>query len=230
MDPTMISIAIEQERATLSSMMTSLLESAFEYANYWATSERRFVADFSSSDPNRQLLALQQSGGYFKISRSFPLSYDVEIGLPRLSPVLTTINGISADPVTETNLASVIKSLRLELGRAYGGRDLLSAATKFLWLRYPKVVVIFDSQARLALHTPLGDYDRYLARWLSQYATDETEIVRCCAEVASSAARISPDAAIDQEVRNLAGERWFHRRVYDIYLWKVGRPATTIAA
>jgi hypothetical protein len=207
-----------------------LLESAFEYAKYWATSERQFVTDFSSSDPSRQLLALQRSGGYFKIARSFPLSYDVEAGLPRLSPVLATINSIAAGAVTDTTIGSVIKSLRHELGRAYGGRDLLSAATKFLWLRFPRVVIIFDSQARLALQTPSGDYDRYLARWRSQYAKHETEIVRCCSELASSAAPMSSDVAIDQEVRQLAGEPWFQRRVYDIYLWKVGRPAANVAA
>jgi len=80
-----------------------LLDSAFEYANYWATRERHFVADFSSSDPSRQLFALQRSSGYFKIARSFPLSYDVKAGLLRLAPVLATINSIPAATVTATN-------------------------------------------------------------------------------------------------------------------------------
>ena len=205
------------------------LDSTFEYAKYWATKERDFVADSSSSDPSRQLFALQRAGGYFKIARSFPLSYDIEVGLLRLAPVLATLDRITAKRVTDTNLGSVIDSLRRELGRAYGGRDLLSAATKFLWLRYPQVVIIFDSQARSALRTPIGDYDRYLARWLSQYDEDETELADSCGELASSTAPLASDVAIDREVRRLAGERWFQRRVYDIYLWKVGRPAGNVA-
>jgi hypothetical protein len=61
-----------------------------------------------------------------------------------------------------------------------------------------------SGQARLALQTPSGDYDSYLARWLSQYAEQGTEIAHCCGELASSAAPLSSDIAIDRETRQLA--------------------------
>src|SRR5438270_7923065 len=94
-----------------------VLDCSYEYANYWVTRERYFVADFSSSDPSRQLFALQSSSGYFKIARSFGLSYDIKVGLQRLAPVLAALDKIPPERVTDANLGSVINSLRDELGR-----------------------------------------------------------------------------------------------------------------
>jgi hypothetical protein len=203
-----------------------LLDCAIEYARLWVTRERQLVTDFAAPSKARRLAALQRAGGYFRISRNFPMVYDVEAGLKRLAPALAAIDRVSTDAVTSHSLPSVIASLRRELGRSYGDRDLLSAATKFLWLRHREVVIIFDRQARLALGTPSGDYDRYLTTWYSGYADREVEIEYSCSQLASSKAPLAPDAAVDQEVRELAGAEWFRRRVYDGYLWKVGRPGT----
>lgn len=61
--------------------------------------------------------------------------------------------------VNDHTLADVVRRLRRELGMPYGGKDVLSAATKFLWLAHRDVVIIHDSQVRAVLGAEYGDYD-----------------------------------------------------------------------
>ena len=205
--------------------MITIRDCAAEYARYWVSKERHFVGEMGASDRGRQLAALRRASGYFKIARSFPLSFDVEAGLPRLGPVLAAIERISQTSVTPDLLGNVIHTLRRELGQAYGGRDLLSAATKFLWLTHRKVVVIFDSQARLALGTPYGDYCTYLEHWHSGYSKCLSEVQKASAEMASDAEALGLLGYGESDFREAASEDWFHRRVYDIHLWRTGKPA-----
>lgn len=134
---------------------------AREYGGSWTKNEHAFVTALADSDTQQRLAALQRAGGYFKSARCFKRTYDVGVGLPRLQPVLEGLDRLALGAVTEHPLGSVVRDLRRDLGRPYGNRDLLSAATKFLWLLRRDVVIIHDSQVRLALKAPQGDYEAY---------------------------------------------------------------------
>ena len=198
---------------------TDLYEGARYYAKVWALKERRFVDGLASTDPAIRGQAICDAGGYFRISRSLRTAYDVDVGIPRLKPVLGALDRVPRASVTDATLADVVNELRHEIGRPYGNVDVLSAATKFLWLRHRDVVVIHDSQARLALGAPVGDYAGYLDRWRAEYSRLTSMVSDAC-ERLQTARKLGEGVA--SEARTHGNSEWFKRRVFDIYLWKKG--------
>lgn len=195
---------------------------ALQYANIWTLKEAPLVFALAEVDANTRREALCRAGGYFKIARSFQVAYDVDRGIPRFQPVLDALDRIPVESVTDATLRKVVGRFRRELGRPYGNRDLLSAATKFLWLRHRDVVVIHDSQARLALNAPYGDYGDYLERWHSEYDIQRPAITNACERLEQKPKRVAAD--VRREIAAHASSDWFARRVFDIYLWNKGAP------
>ena len=175
------------------------------------------MSDLTSSDRVRQLSGLKAAAAYFRVARNFPLTYDTGRGLSRLAPVLDLLNHEGLKRVTDDTVAEAVGFLRTALGTAYGGRDLLSAATKFLWLLHKDAVVIFDSQARAALKSPAGDYVGYLQLWRTRYAEAIRRVSQAC--------RSTQVRLIMGPQRADADAEWFRRRVFDIILWNVGSSA-----
>ena len=109
-------------------------------------------------------------------------AYDVGRGQPRFAPVLAILDDVFLRSVTTDRLPSAVDFVRKRLGVAYK-RDLLSPATKFLWLLHRNVAVIFDSQARKALAAPENNYDAYLDRWRNRYRASLPDIEAACVRV-----------------------------------------------
>jgi hypothetical protein len=170
----------ELRYASQDHMTTSIPACAREYAKYWISKERAFVAALASGDYAVRLQALQRAAGYFRVARTMRLAYDVGRGQERLGPALAVLQEAPFQRVTAANLSETVGLLRRRLGEVYGDRDLLSAATKLLWLLHRDAVVIFDSQARVSLRTAPGDYDAYLASWRLEFAKAEPDIRQAC--------------------------------------------------
>jgi hypothetical protein len=198
----------------------SLDRAAREYAGYWTNKEGGFVEALSSTRESERLEALRRAAGYFRVARNMPLAFDVNRGIPRLRPALRLLESAAFRNVAADTLTTAIAGLRRQLRTAYGGRDLLSAASKLLWLWHRSVVIIYDSQARVALGAPDGDYSEYVELWLSAYADHKDGVSRACSTLPRDlrdAGQGSP-APQDQE--------WFRRRVFDIHLWRLGAPSS----
>ncbi len=204
-------------------MAVSIGKCAREYGSYWFSKEREFVAAVSSEDAARRLQGLQGAAGYFKVARTMRKAFDTGRGHERLAPALAVLQQAPFRTVTSANVTDVVSSLRRRLGRIYGGTDLLSAATKLLWLFHRETVVIFDSQARRALGTPNGDYDQYVASWRREFSKAEESIRQACSSLEATsfslarALRPSPS-----QVRDAASRKWFRMRVFDLHLWRLG--------
>jgi len=203
-------------------------ECAVEYAGSWATKERLFVTGLAGSNRLQRLDAVQRAGGYFRVSRSFKRAFDVDVGIPRLQPVLDVLDRLSTRAITENTLGGVVRDLRRDLGRPYGNRDLLSAATKFLWLLRRDVVVIHDRQARIALNAPSGDYDGYLELWHAAYSRRRDEVEAVCNRMSVQTERLAKSPTMDCDLCEIVQAQWFKRRVFDIYLWKTGAKMAAI--
>jgi hypothetical protein len=187
----------------------SIKTSAAKYASFWQWSEHAFVRDISASNKTIRLGALVGAAGYFKVARSFALAHDVHRGLPRLAPVLSILDEYRSPELIEDELVPIVTEVRRRLASAYNMNDLLSAATKFLWLVHRHPVVIYDGNVRDSLGAPTGDYSAYLARWYERYSEFEDEIR---IETAALAKRLSIPAETE----------WFRRRVFDIHVWSSG--------
>ncbi len=142
------------------------------------------MSDLESCDQALRVSALQRAAGYFKVARTMPVAYDVGRGFDRLAPALAILDEAEFRQVETDSLRGAVQSLRRRLARAYGRKDMLSAATKFLWLMHRPVVVILDSQARAALGTPDGDYDSYLDHWYEGFASNVSKVREAFAALA----------------------------------------------
>ena len=204
-------------------MPVSIQRCAREYGAYWFSKERELVAAVSSDDGARRLQGLQHAAGYFRVARTMRTAFDTGRGRKRLAPALAVLQQAPFRTVTSANLTDVVSSLRHRLGRAYGDTDLLSAATKLLWLFHRGSVVIFDSQVRTTLGTPNGDYEQYVSSWRREFSKVEGRIRQVCSGLEATsfslacAVRPSPS-----QVREAARGRWFRMRVFDLHLWHLG--------
>ncbi len=190
--------------------MPTVKQSAVQYAEFWKKSERGFVSGLTSRNQETRRTSLARAAGYFKVARNFKLEFDERRGLPRLAPALEILDDFRATPLTGESFVAAVTSVRRRFAVAYGKNDLLSAATKFLWLMHQHPVVIYDTNVRDALGSPDGDYGLYLQLWDQRYEQHAAEILR-----ATKALARTTDVPADTE--------WFRRRVLDIHLWNIGR-------
>jgi len=208
---------------------TALQRSATQYAHYWLRKERSVVEALADGDEDTRRTALQRAAGYFRIARNFPRAFDVGRGLTRLAPVHALLRAPSLRRLDRDNLTEVVDSFRHQLGGLYGGKDLLSAATKILWLTHGDPVIIFDSQARIALGTPYANYDAYVDAWRDAYMSYAVAIRRACSSIPRDRALAPDPDALSERARVGVDHDWFRHRVFDIHLWNVGAAKQRLA-
>ena len=158
------------------------------------------------------------------MSRNAPLKYETVRGLQRFEPIVEIFETLffdSAHPV------SFVNEVASSIAEQYGGRNVLSLTTKFLWLKYKNPIVIFDSQARKALGMSTSDYGAYYAKWQKEFEKYLSQI-----QLVSSALPKHHRYAMDQQqgtpeyISTVCNEQWFHERVFDNYLWQTGKTGT----
>lgn len=194
---------------------------ALQYLNEWCSDDRRFVAGLSpgrKEDDRRAWLC--KAAAYYRVARNFKKCEE-----PRFGCALAALDAIT-NPVTEENVDSTVSDLAKTFQVTYGA-NAISAASKFLWIRYKSPVVIYDARAIGCLRTcgeKFGecDYQGYRREWLRQFADCEQSIRTACAELIRVKGFSLASASSDEEVARLVGNRWFHERVFDKYLWKAG--------
>jgi hypothetical protein len=91
----------------------------------------------------------------YRIARNFPIEHDGAGA--RFEKILQIINLLNASDFEGDDVAGQIKRTERRIAEQNDGRNCLSATTKFLWLKLRSPIIIYDSQARLALGTKDGD-------------------------------------------------------------------------
>ena len=135
-------------------------------------------------------------------------------------------------PLTDPSVAEAVDRLSHDLGAAYPRQakgepdeakyapELLSAASKFLWMRFKDPIVMYDRfawqwiQRAGQLHRE-GSYADCLGAWRKSYADAEDEIVEVCAELVTIRRFTLAETMPEQEFRMLVGQTWFKQRVFD---------------
>lgn len=195
---------------------------ALSYLNHWFGRERKICHALQGNDVKAKLDALNEGAAVFRIARNLQRKYDVGLGLPRLGPVFEAIDTLTSDDFEADTVQSVL-GIRDQLSAVYGNRDVLSATTKFLWLKVKSPIIIYDSQAKTAIGTPSGDLAAFYDSWLTKFSDHEAEIGDACSRLSSVLSySIDPTLATKEYVERLAQASWFRQRVFDIYLWHVG--------
>ena len=197
--------------------------SALHYLNQWLLRDRKFCDALSGSDESAQLEALREAATFYGVARNLPLEHDFHIGLPRLRPVLDVIASLSPGDFAEPHLIPKVLEVRDELSKAYGGNDLLSLTTKFLWLRLQRPIIIYDGNSRRSLKATDGDLLDFYSKWRDRFRQNRTAIQDACSLLPGiHRFSIDPVLATPQYISTVASTEWFQERVFDIYLWYEG--------
>src|ERR1700687_713186 len=196
---------------------------ALQYLNEWYLDDKRFVVAFKSKNRAVRLRYILKAAKYYGVIRTFK-----NIQERRLDTALQALDAVSA-PVTDANVDSTVCNLEKTLQEIYGGSKI-SAASKFLWIRFQAPVVIYDDNAyqflrkRFVGQFKKRDYPNYRRKWLTQFDGQENCIHSACDGLVEVKAFSLAHGDTDENIKCIVGTRWFRERVFDKYLlWNAGR-------
>jgi hypothetical protein len=210
---------------------------ALQYLNAWLERDRAWCEALQTGSTKEKLEVLGSAAFFFRIARNLPLTYDVQATpkRKRYEPVLDIIDrATQADfQGDHDHLLTAIERIRKQIKDRYGGakgKDVRSATTKFLWLKFKSPIIIFDSRALRALadrkkvKRPCGLSEYYNA-WRGFFNDHAGDVNKACAalkEVLDFS--WNPKKAREIYDSEISGQRWFKEKVFDIYLWNLGSP------
>lgn len=171
-------------------------------------------------EPSR-LTGIMRAATYFVVARNLPRKDGGESGTGHYRPLLAALDQFEW-PDRSSGYADSVNRFEALVQQAYGmNRRVRSLASKFLWLKFQQGVVIYDSQARIALDLPENvTLERYEMAWKDQYRKNQSAIVEACEDLAK-VLRFAPnhDGVPPAELKETLQAGWFHERVLDVALW-----------
>lgn len=122
---------------------------------------------------------------------------------------------------TASSPVEQVEALKRDLGRVYGNQPL-SAASKFLWMRFRSPVIIYESLAARWLKKNSvyrdGSYSNYCQNWREQYEKHEDSIRNACGDLVNVKTFTLAADLPDREIVELTSNTWFRERVFDHYM------------
>jgi hypothetical protein len=196
---------------------------SLHYLRQWLHHEKPLHTALNSDNTEIIHRGLTDAVKFFIIARNLPRKYDVDRGLQRYKPLLDAFLANSNSTVTENNYHSILNQFQAAIRESYGGKNLISLSSKLLWLRYQDPFIIYDSRVRSSLKVPPGDYVHYAKEWLKSYGTVQEVIVNTCSDLPRIQRYVDPDITEYDlpEINDISAQPWFHKRVFDIYLWHI---------
>ena len=198
-------------------MKVSFESCALRFLDQWFLQEKPLFDGLREGSNEAKLNTLKKAATYFSIARNFPARFDDGRGLRRFEPVVDILDN-TKDPMGAS--VNAVDSLQKSLSAIYGGRKLISAASKLLWLKYRDGVIIYDLKARETLGLKKDDYRVYCSAWKNAYTEHQGLIRNVCATLtkAQGFALCGVEVSSD-EIKKATTSQWFYERVLDTYLW-----------
>jgi hypothetical protein len=191
---------------------------ALMYLNDWYWWDKTFSERIASnSKDSRQ--AFHEAAKYYKVTRNFSQLNDEN----RLEGALALVKSVRG-PITEGNVCDKVIDLANEFKNKYG-KNAVSAASKFLWLRFKSPIVIFDSRAVSWLRANgykvpySGGYREYREHWVAAYTDHKKEINEACKGLVKLRNYSLAYEMPVKSVEKITKTTWFKERVFDKYLW-----------
>jgi len=128
-------------------------------------------------------------------------------------------------PITDQEMADLVVTFSSQLGEAYPRKSglnpkLLSAASKFLWMRFRSPVVLYDRYAwqwikEIGKLRDTSSYTEYVRGWRKSFCGYKEDIAAACAEIVPFKHFTLAADMVDDELRQLVQQAWFQERVFD---------------
>lgn len=192
---------------------------ALMYLNDWYWWDKPFSERIGGFDKNDSLEAFHEAAKYYKVTRNFSELKDEK----RLAAAQALVLGVTSQ-ISEKNVCETVQALAAKFQEKYG-KTAVSAASKFLWLRFKSPVIIFDSRAIAWLRANKyqvkhnAGYDVYCEKWLLAFNDHEKQIQNACSDLIKVKKYSMAAEESDEDIATLVCQRWFMERVFDKYLW-----------
>jgi len=198
---------------------------SLHYLNQWLAYDRNYCQTLSTGDERGKLSVLKSAGSFYGVARNLPSEFDVKKGFKRYQPVLEILDGVSKEQFKDEPVKTILKIER-EISEKYGNRSVLSLTTKFLWLKIKQPVLIYDSQARVAVGSKNGDLVGYYKKWYEGFEIHKKQIVEACSKLPElNLYAVDQEIGTKEYINEVSSKLWFQERVFDIYLWGKGNNA-----
>jgi hypothetical protein len=198
---------------------------SLHYLNQWLTYDRGYCQALSNGSEEKKLSALKSAGGFYRVARSLPRKFDEKKGLTRHQPVLEILDSVSQKQFMDNPVKKILEIER-EISGKYGNRSVLSLTTKFLWLKIKQPVLIYDSQARVAVGSNNGDLVGYYKKWQEGFERHKKQIEEACSQLPEHHLyAVDREVGTEEYIKEVSSKSWFQERVFDIYLWNKGNNA-----
>ncbi|MER2528770.1 MAG: hypothetical protein ABTR07_12645, partial [Candidatus Competibacter denitrificans] len=163
-------------------VITSFEYCSLHYLNQWLSYDMGYCQALTNGNKEEKLIALKKAGGFYRISRNLPSEYDEKKGLARYEIVLDIIDKLESAHF-EKNPVKEILAAEEKISERYGNRKTLSLTTKFLWIKVKQPILIYDSQARIALGVRDRDLEAYYDQWSKSFRKDQAKITEVCSKL-----------------------------------------------
>lgn len=196
---------------------------ALQYLNDWFQYDRIFVEGLASKDHECRIITLRQAAQYYGVARNFKTLASETAAGNRLSAALNALEQV-AEQFDGDRVDDEVDRLAARFKSTYK-KYLVSAASKFLWLKFQSPVVIYDNRALNTLRNVCGEpltddsYSIYRTAWRRQFQDHEDAIGSTCHELHRAKPFSLAHAQPDTDFSTLVNQHWFHERVFDKYLW-----------
>src|SRR5712691_8629898 len=132
---------------------------SLHYLNLWLKDDMKYCHALAKGNRSEKLSALRTAAVTYKVARTLLLKLDGPARYERLLDIIDSLEPAQF----ENNVVEEIRDVATRISEKYGGRNVLSATTKFLWIKIKQPILIYDSQARNALGArDLADfYDKW---------------------------------------------------------------------
>jgi hypothetical protein len=203
-------------------MNVSLHYAAFSYLDEWIWRDSRFHQTLryetwqgTSADLGARELA--KAATYYGVARTLKKTNEE----PRLMGAYEELGKTRL--LEENEVPEVVERFAEKLHTIYG-THALSAASKFLWLKFRSPVVIYDSMVSkwICKNCEYRDdgYANYFKYWHEKFPEYEERIKEACAELVTPIVKgftLACDVADDQ-LSEWTTSRWFRERVFDHFM------------
>jgi len=192
---------------------------AYSYLDEWVNKDRRFHSilaeeNSTATSAGDQIECLSEVAAYYGVARTLKTIEEK----PRLKTAFDALQSIKR-PNENTVVATVEEFARI-LGGTYGGTPI-SAASKFLWMRFRNPVVIRDSVVSSFLcefgYSDSG-YSDYYRIWTDLYRLHEVQIVEACSGLTKVKVFTRACDIADMEIKAWTTSEWFKQRVFDHFM------------
>jgi len=203
---------------------------SLQYLNQWIEYDKPIYKALCEGSEVDKLDQLNRAGNFYKVARNLPGKYNPKDppNLNKYKKLLDLLEDIEKDQFKDDPVSKIINYEKEIRNQYKSKKKVLSLTTKFLWFKVRHPILIYDSRARAALKTEDDNYESFYKAWRKEFKNKQDDIEEACKQLPGlssysySVKQKNYKKELINHIENVCSKKWFHERVFDIYLWNKG--------